>query len=60
MMRIFLDRVAGTLAGDEPAVMGLDGAGWHGARARAPPPNVTLVPVPPHVDGRGIRTPSEG
>ena len=46
-MRIFLDRVAGTLAGDEPAVMGLDGAGWHGARARAEPPNVTLVPVPP-------------
>ena len=46
-MRIFLDRVAGTPAGDEPAVMGLDGAGWHGARARAPPPNVTLVPVPP-------------
>ena len=38
------------------AVLVLDGAGWHGARARARalaralavPPNVTLVPLPPY------------
>jgi transposase len=28
--------------------MVLDGAGWHGAKALAVPPNVTLVPLPPY------------
>ncbi|MEE4277715.1 MAG: transposase, partial [Halieaceae bacterium] len=30
------------------AVMILDGAGWHSAKALAVPPNVTLVPLPPY------------
>jgi transposase len=30
------------------AALVLDGAGWHGARALAVPPNVTLVRLPPH------------
>jgi transposase len=47
-MQIFLDRFAETLAEDEHAVMVLDGAGWHGAKALAVPPNVTLVPLPPY------------
>lgn len=29
-------------------VLVLDGAGWHGARALAVPPNVTPVPLPPY------------
>lgn len=47
-MQIFLDRFAETLAADEHAVMVLDGAGWHTAKALAVPPNVTLVPLPPY------------
>lgn len=47
-MQIFLDAFAGTLAPDEHAVMVLDGAGWHAARALKTPPNVTLVPLPPY------------
>ena len=34
-MQIFLDGFAETLAEDEHAVMVLDGAGWHGAKALA-------------------------
>ncbi|MGI4797288.1 MAG: transposase, partial [Janthinobacterium lividum] len=33
---------------DEHAVMVLDQAGWHGARALRIPGNVTLVPLPPY------------
>jgi transposase len=33
------------------AVLVLDGAGWHGARALAIPPNVTLVPLPAYSPG---------
>ena len=47
-MQIFLDRFAATLGPDEQAVMVLDGAGWHGARALVVPPNITLVPLPPY------------
>jgi hypothetical protein len=47
-MQIFLDRFAETLAEDEHAVMVLDGAGWHGAKALMLPPNVTLAPLPPY------------
>lgn len=47
-MQIFLDRFAQTLAEDEHAVMVLDGAGWHGAKALRIPPNITLAPLPPY------------
>ncbi len=47
-MRIFLDAFAATIPDDEHAVMILDRAGWHGAKALRVPPNVSLVPLPPH------------
>lgn len=47
-MQIFLDAFAETIPDDEHAVMVLDRAGWHGAKALRVPPNVTLVPLPPY------------
>ena len=46
-MGLFLAEFAAGLPGDVHAVLVLDGAGWHGARALALPPNVTLLPLPP-------------
>ena len=47
-MSLFLAEFAASLPVDVHAVLVLDGAGWHGARALAVPPNVTLVPLPPY------------
>jgi putative transposase len=47
-MSVFLGEFAGTLPPDQHAVMVLDQAGWHGARALRVPNNVTLVPLPPY------------
>jgi transposase len=47
-MGLFLAEFAAGLPEDVHAVPVLDGAGWHGARALAVPPNVTLVPRPPY------------
>ena len=47
-MQVFLDAFAARIPQDEHAVMVLDGAGWHGAKALQVPPNVTLVPLPPY------------
>ena len=47
-MQIFLDRFAATIADDEHAVLILDQAGWHGAKALTVPDNITLVPLPPY------------
>ncbi len=46
-MQTFLDAFAETIPEDEQAVMVIDRAGWHGAKALQIPPNVTLVPLPP-------------
>ncbi|MFO7853674.1 MAG: hypothetical protein R6V44_00305 [Paracoccaceae bacterium] len=46
-MRTFLDAFAGTIPEYEHAVMVLDRAGWHGAKALGVPPHVTLVRPPP-------------
>ena len=43
-----LAEFAAGLPEDVHAVLVLDGAGWHGARALAIPPNITLVPLPPY------------
>ncbi len=43
-----LTEFAAGLLEDVHAVLVLDGAGWHGARALVVPPNVTLVPLPPY------------
>ena len=47
-MHVSLDQFAAALEADEHAVMLLDQAGWHGARALVVPGNVTLVPLPPY------------
>jgi hypothetical protein len=47
-MGLFLAEFAAGLPGDVHAVLVLDRAGWHGAKALAVPANVTLVPLPPY------------
>ena len=47
-MQIFLDAFVETVPADEHAVMFLDQAGWHGAKALRVPGNVTLVAIPPY------------
>jgi transposase len=47
-MNLFLTEFAGTLPDDGHAVLVLDRAGWHDARALAVPGNITLVPLPPY------------
>jgi transposase len=48
-MSLFLAEFAAELPEDVVhAVLVLDGAGWHGARALAVPPNITLFPLPPY------------
>lgn len=47
-MSIFLAEFSRRLAPDEHAVMVLDQAGWHVARALRVPENVTLVSLPPY------------
>ena len=47
-MQEFLDRFAATLDPGAHAVVVLDQAGWHGAKALRVPDAVTLVPLPPY------------
>jgi hypothetical protein len=47
-MSRFLADFAVTLSEDTHAVLVLDQAGWHGAKALRVPENVTLVPLPPY------------
>jgi transposase len=46
LMNTFLAGLSGTLAPDEHAVLVLDNAGWHVAKALEVPPNVTLLFLP--------------
>ena len=48
LMGTFLAGLSGTLAPDEHAVLVLDQAGWHVAKALAVPQNVTLLFLPPY------------
>ena len=48
LMQQFLTGLAGTLGADEHAVLVLDQAGWHVARALRVPDNVTLLFLPPY------------
>ena len=48
LMQQFLAGLSGTLAPDEHAVLVLDQAGWHVAKALAVPANVTLLFLPPY------------
>lgn len=45
-MELFLARFAATLPDDVHAVLVLDGAGWHDARALCVPEAITLLPLP--------------
>jgi putative transposase len=47
-MNTFLAQFAATPAEDEHAVLVLDRAGWHKAKALVIPGNATLVRLPPH------------
>src|ERR1041384_6260491 len=47
-MSLFLAEFAAGLPAAVPAALLLEGAGCHGARALAVPPNVTLVSLPPY------------
>jgi hypothetical protein len=46
LMNTFLAGLSGTLAPDEHAVLVLDNAGWHVAKALAVPVNITLLFLP--------------
>jgi hypothetical protein len=46
LMNTFLAGLSGTLASDEHAVLVLDNAGWHVAKALRVPDNVTLLFLP--------------
>lgn len=48
LMRQFLAGLSGTLAPDEHAVLVLDNAGWHVAKALEVPANLTLLFLPPY------------
>ena len=47
-MDLFLAEFGRSLPGGTHAVLVLDGAGWHGAKALKVPANVTLVHLPPY------------
>lgn len=47
-MTVFLEGFAALVPDDTHAVMVLDGAGWHHAKALKIPANLTLVPLPPY------------
>ena len=47
-MALHLAEISKAVASDAHAVLILDGAGWHGAKALKVPENITLVPLPPY------------
>jgi len=47
-MSAHLVEISKTVAKGAHAVLVLDGAGWHGAKALQIPDNMTLLPLPPH------------
>ena len=47
-MELHLAEIAKTVASGAHALLILDGAGWHGAKGLAIPPNITLIKLPPY------------
>ncbi len=47
-MNAHLAEISRTVAEGAHAVLVLDGAGWHGAKAPNVPDNITLLPLPPY------------
>ena len=48
MMALHLKEISRRIAPGAHALIVLDGAGWHGAKAMAVPGNITLLPLPPY------------
>jgi transposase len=48
LMGVFLEGLSRMLARPEHAVLVLDNAGWHVAKALKVPENLTLLPLPPY------------
>ena len=48
LMQMFIDGLSGHLKADEQAILVLDNAGWHHAKALNWPPNVTPMFLPPY------------
>ena len=47
-MNLHLAEISAQVTADAHAVVILDQAGWHGARALRVPPNISLLPLPPY------------
>ena len=47
-MNLHLAEISAQVAADAHAVVILDQAGWHGARALGVPHNISLLPLPPY------------
>lgn len=47
-MNAHLVEISQTVAEGAHALLVLDGAGWHGAKALCVPDNITLLPLPPY------------
>jgi len=47
-MMAHLKEISKTVAPGAHAILVLDGAGWHGAKALKVPENITLLPLPPY------------
>ncbi len=47
-MKAHLKEISKTVAPGAHAILVLDGAGWHGAKALNVPKNITLLPLPPY------------
>src|SRR6056297_4272343 len=47
-MNAHLAEISRIVAEDAHALLGLDGAGWHGSEALDVPDNITLLPLPPY------------
>ena len=47
-MNLHLAEISPQVAADAHAMVILDQAGWHGAKALRVPPNLTLLPLPPY------------
>ena len=47
-MSAHLGEISRTVAEGAHAIVVLDGAGWHGAKALCVPDNITLLPLPPY------------
>jgi transposase len=48
VVQLFLDRLSAIIPAGTHVVLAWDGAGYHVAKSLRPPPNITLVTLPPY------------